>query len=120
MSSDGLGRVRVDQMADGETRRFPFRDALGLVDEAIVLRLGDDFHVYVNRCPHWKTALDSASGDFYDRRGGVLVCERHGARFDPRNGECTSGPAEGKLERIPYRREGHSLVVEPPDRDWID
>lgn len=120
MTDDGLGRVRVDDLEDGQTRRFPFRDALGLVDEGLVLRLGDELHVFVNRCPHWKIALDSTSGDFYDRRAGELVCERHGARFEPRTGECLGGPAEGHLERIPFRRDGQEIVVEPVEREWVD
>ena len=115
-----LGSVVVADLKDGRARTFPFRDALGLADEAIVLRVSGVLHVFVNRCPHWKIALASESGDFFDVRTGTIVCERHGARFDPLSGLCVSGPAEGRLERLPFRLEGERIVVEPVEREWVD
>jgi nitrite reductase/ring-hydroxylating ferredoxin subunit len=114
------GRVRVDDLAAGRCRRFPYTDDLGLTEEAFVLRLDDSYEVFVNRCPHWRIPLDGTDGDFFDRRRGELVCGRHGARFDPRSGACTGGPAEGALRKLPFIVEDGVLRVIPAEQEWLD
>ncbi|PNW31849.1 UNVERIFIED_CONTAM: hypothetical protein BEN50_19650 [Euhalothece sp. KZN 001] len=53
-------------------------------------------HAYVNRCPHLiDVRLDRGAGGRI--RDGELLCQRHGASFDPASGECTFGPPEGAL-----------------------
>lgn len=116
-----LGHVRVDDLSEGETRAFAYLDGMGLREEAFVLRRRGALHVFVNRCPHWMTRLEDARGGAYDRTRDVILCPRHGARFDARTGECQSGPPEGgRIKQLPYRVEGQFLVVEPPEDEWVD
>ena len=120
MDKTPRGTVRVDDLQTGDARCFPFLDDLGLKDEAFVLRLGDDLFVYVNRCPHWRGQLDNGDKNLFDRSTSSILCQRHRSRFDPRTGEAISGVAEGRLERLPFRREGDVIVVDLPDLEWLD
>ena len=56
---------------------------------------------FLNRCPHVGTPLNMSDG-FMDRTQQFLLCETHGALFQPTDGLCVQGPCVGKhLTPIP-------------------
>lgn len=60
-----------------------------------VVRRGDGFVAFENRCPHWGVDLDMGFGDFVDPRSGLIACRNHLAAFDPDSGLCIAGPCVG-------------------------
>ena len=57
---------------------------------------GGQVRAYANRCPHLiDVRLDRGAGARV--RDGELLCQRHGATFDPLSGRCTFGPPEGAI-----------------------
>lgn len=77
--------------------------------EALLVRFEGEVHAYVNVCPHVGTPLDWMPNEFFDAEGRRLMCRTHGALFDPVNGDCLTGPCQGKaLRSIPVeqRRDG--------------
>jgi len=110
-------RVPVGDLPLGGTRVFRFARG-GWDHTGFVVRHARGFRAFVNRCPHVPYPLDWDDGRFMGPEG-LLVCQTHGARFDPATGRCVGGPAVGRaLERLPFREEGDELIVtilpEPP------
>jgi nitrite reductase/ring-hydroxylating ferredoxin subunit len=80
----------------GATVRFDYVDEFGRPAEGVLVNWNGEWVGYRNRCPHWGTELDAGTGEFFDNSGHVLMCQMHGARFDPETGECRLGPCEGE------------------------
>lgn len=99
----------------GAAKCFSFRDEAGYLTEGFVIRFRDDFHAYVNRCPHVPLTLDYGDGEFFDENREWLVCRNHGAVFDPTTGRCVAGPPCGaSLQRLAVHIEGRAISVEAP------
>jgi nitrite reductase/ring-hydroxylating ferredoxin subunit len=62
----------------------------------------NQYHGYVNACPHEGTVLNFfKAGEFFTPDGSTLQCGRHGATFQIDTGACVTGPCQGKaLEPI--------------------
>jgi nitrite reductase/ring-hydroxylating ferredoxin subunit len=76
--------ITVEERETGERR------------EAILVRAAGEVAGWFNYCQHWRdVTLDS--GDGATIRDGELICGRHGATFEPTDGECTFGPCEGAV-----------------------
>jgi nitrite reductase/ring-hydroxylating ferredoxin subunit len=85
----------VDEIPETGSFLFTVRDGFD-TEEAILVRLSDGVVAFENYCPHWRDIrLDKGSGA--TRRGGELVCEKHGATFESDTGHCTYGPCEGAV-----------------------
>ena len=78
----GLG-LRFEVHADGE------------VLPAFVVRHRDGVSAFINRCGHRDLELDWALGEFFDLESKSLICATHGAHYDPKTGDCQSGPCNG-------------------------
>ncbi|HEX7879921.1 MAG TPA: Rieske 2Fe-2S domain-containing protein [Candidatus Eisenbacteria bacterium] len=78
-----------------------------------VLKLGDAWHAFSNRCPHNGLALEDGGLD-----GHVLTCRWHGWRFDITTGLSPDVPegAEGPRIRVYAVRvvDGRVEVTVPP------
>lgn len=94
-ASTAVRLLGLDAIADGG-----FAEAEAVIDgatESLVLhREGDQVRAWLNICPHAGRRLDWAPGQFLRSREGLLVCAAHGAGFEPRHGECVSGPCKGQ------------------------
>ncbi|MDB5411750.1 MAG: (2Fe-2S)-binding protein [Rubritepida sp.] len=91
---------RLDEIPNGEARGF--RAPAGGFTGLFAVRRGERVLVYVNSCPHVGVPLDPAPNRFLDRKGEMIVCAAHGARFRVEDGECVSGPCFGEvLESVP-------------------
>lgn len=58
------------------------------------------------RCPHAQGSLANGS-----LQGFELICPRHGARFDVRDGRCTSGTTDERLRVHAVYVEGGKVWV---------
>jgi nitrite reductase/ring-hydroxylating ferredoxin subunit len=92
----------IDEIpADGT--QFTYRD--GPFDErGILLRLPDGtVRAYKNECRHLPMPLDDRDpGELWDPDRRYLVCNSHGARYQPDDGLCVAGPCEGShLKSLP-------------------
>lgn len=72
---------------------------------AVVVRVGDEFRAYVNRCPHEGHELTSGW-----IRDGVLVCPHHFWRFETSTGNVV-GRSIG-LEQLPCHVSADDVTVE--------
>jgi len=64
--------------------------------QVLLIRRGNRFHGYVNRCPHTGVNLDWMPDRFLDRSGTYLQCATHGALFRIHDGFCVHGPCAGQ------------------------
>ena len=116
-------RIRVagvSSLGHGEARSFRFaRD--GDEGAGFVLRVGEALVAFENRCPHWMVDLDMGEGRFFSERAQRIVCQNHGALFDPHSGMCEVGPCVGQaLERFTLELDGDDVWVEVPRAEARD
>ena len=71
----------------------------------LVLNVNHVFHAVSNRCTHMDFPLDDGR-----QLGWHIICRKHGARFDVRNGRAIDGPAVNRL--LVYRTRVVNGVVE--------
>lgn len=62
----------------------------------ILVRLGDEVHIYENVCPHIGAPLDFTPGQFLNTERDLIQCAMHGALFRIEDGKCVYGPCNGK------------------------
>lgn len=59
--------------------------------------------------------LDWMENRFFTPDGEYLMCQTHGALYDPETGHCLAGPPVGEtLCRLPIRSDGEDLIIECP------
>jgi nitrite reductase/ring-hydroxylating ferredoxin subunit len=82
----------------------------------VVRRHGRVF-AYVNRCPHAGHPLNLRPDRFLTDDGSLILCNSHGALFEPATGVCVDGPCIGRqLQTLPIRVEdGLVLLDGDPD-----
>ena len=87
----GAPLCRLDELADPGARGFSWR-----ADDALfagfVVRRGGQVFGYVDRCPHAGFPLALAEPPYLTRDGRAILCQSHGALFDPATGRCLAGP----------------------------
>ena len=67
----------------------------GEVLPAFVVRHMEGVSAFINRCAHRDLELDWSPGEFFDLESKWLICATHGAHYDPKTGDCQSGPCNG-------------------------
>lgn len=110
-----LAVIDTDRLSrNGQVVSFEYRDAFGRNRLGFVVRHDGDYHAFENLCPHWSTPLDADGPRLYDETTGELICQTHGARFEPTTGECVAGPCFGEsLSRLSVElRDGRLIVRE--------
>jgi nitrite reductase/ring-hydroxylating ferredoxin subunit len=77
-----------------------------------VLRVGNAYRAYVNRCPHAGHALNFRPHQFLTPDGALIICGSHGALFERDGGLCIAGPCEGKaLTSLPIEILGGYVLL---------
>ena len=92
----------VDEIPD-EGLRFNYKDG-PFDEEGILLKVAEgEVRAYKNECRHLPMRLDDREPrDLWDSSRRYLVCNSHGARYQPDDGLCVSGPCEGShLRSLP-------------------
>lgn len=83
---------------------------------AFLVMLEDGPHAYLDCCPHHGSRLiaerdghGSQQDPYMDATGGLILCHRHQACFEPQHGVCVSGPCPGEqlaALRVEIRQSG--------------
>lgn len=110
--------ARADEIAPGQSRKF-IMPIEGADEECFVINFHGEFHAYVNRCRHIPIPMDWVDNHFFDEGGRYLMCQTHGALYQPASGECLAGPSGscGKyLFRVPLEVERGLIYARPPDQ----
>ena len=108
--------AKTADIAPGESRKFMLPIG-GIDEECFVINFQGVFHAYVNRCRHIPIAMDWVDNHFFEESGRYLICQTHGALYQPSSGECLAGPsgACGKfLFRVPLEIEQGVIYARPP------
>jgi nitrite reductase/ring-hydroxylating ferredoxin subunit len=120
MLSAGTVLARIAELPDGGTLGFDLTD-----DEwplrGFLVRVGNDVHVYLNRCPHAGRPLNFMPDRFLSQDGELIQCVAHGALFEKDTGLCIAGPCvDESLRRIPVQvAEGEVRLAEDLDTDRL-
>lgn len=61
-----------------------------------IVKHGDCFYAYLNRCPHARLPLNWLPDRFLDHEERYIQCANHGARFNIEDGGCVAGPCAGR------------------------
>lgn len=116
MTSHAHFLCHVTTLKDGEARSF-ILDASGTRHDILVVNRNGVLRAFANACPHQHTPLEIFPGKFFDAAGDYLVCSTHGARFEPANGLCVSGPCIGQsLKAITLIERDGALFALLPSR----
>jgi nitrite reductase/ring-hydroxylating ferredoxin subunit len=76
-------------------------------DSAIILvRRGNQVFAFARACPHEQAELRWRDAD------GRFQCPRHESKYQP-DGTRISGRATRNMDRLPVRRDGQTIVVDP-------
>ncbi|MBI1746113.1 MAG: Rieske 2Fe-2S domain-containing protein [Acidobacteria bacterium] len=84
---------------------------------AFLLHYQGHFRAYLNKCLHLPVTLDYDTGDFFTGDGCQLLCQTHGALYDPLTGYCNAGPPIG-LSLVPVKisvRQGSVYLEQRPE-----
>jgi nitrite reductase/ring-hydroxylating ferredoxin subunit len=84
---------RVARVSDFSVRRLVHAEIAGW--PVLIIRDGDDFHAFHNRCPHTGVRMNAARVHEH-----ALVCPHHLAYFDLRSGQCRANPPSGGLDGL--------------------
>ena len=85
MSTNEVRIAALDDLADGEARRFDLEGR-----RISVVRLGDDVYAIGDRCSHADVSLSEGEVDADEC---TLECPQHGSAFDLRTGAALTLPA---------------------------
>jgi len=109
----------------GLTRDFPDGTARGFdarndgEDPLFVVRLGQLFYAYRDRCPHQGARLPWRRNAYLNRDATRIVCHAHGAEFDIASGACLRGPCLGQsLEAVGLEVTQHDEIL-VSESSWL-
>lgn len=106
----------ASEVAPGQSRKFILPIG-GVDEECFIINCRGRLHAYVNRCRHIPIAMDWVDNQFFSEDRRYLICQTHGAYYDPDSGECIAGPpgTGGKLLfRVPLEIRGRMVYARPP------
>ncbi|MGB0585508.1 MAG: Rieske (2Fe-2S) protein [Limisphaerales bacterium] len=92
-----VSRIRiaaVDEVEEGKTLKFSFKRKERPM-EGFVGRFNGTLFAYENTCRHIPISLDYGDNRFFTNQGDALMCQTHGAVYEPDTGLCTRGPCAG-------------------------
>ena len=93
-----MARIRIaaaEGIEEGKTITFSFtRD--DRLQEGFVGRFKGHVFAYENTCRHIPITLDYGDNRFFDSTGETLMCQTHGAIYEPDTGLCVRGPCAGE------------------------
>ena len=92
-----MSRIRIatlEEIEEGKTIKFSFKRGERLL-EGFVGRFKGKLFAYENTCRHIPISLDYGDNRFFANQGDALMCQTHGAVYEPDTGLCTRGPCAG-------------------------
>jgi nitrite reductase/ring-hydroxylating ferredoxin subunit len=107
--------ARVADLREGRTIKFHFRRD-GIKREGFIGLHQGRIIAYENVCRHLPVSLDYADNRFFTGDGQHLVCQTHGALYDPATGLCLRGPCAGaSLFKIDIELRDQKIWIESED-----
>ena len=107
----------ANALIDGEAKLFDFGEGAQRFS-LILLRSGNHFSAYLNRCPHFGVRLAEKQAHLISEPHRHIKSNVHYARFDWHNGECLWGECEGEgLLALPIHldpQDGNVYLLSPP------
>ncbi len=108
----GIAICRLDELSERSARGFSVGSGPWPL-RGFVVRVDDSVFAYVNRCPHAGHPLNLRPDEFFTPDQKRLLCQSHGALFEPSSGECVDGPCTGDaLTRLPVRVEAGVVMLD--------
>lgn len=107
---------RINELAEQTSAQFALPTAKG-PRSGFLIRYQGRFYAYLNRCMHMPLSLDYETNQFLTKDGCHLLCQTHGALYDPKTGQCIGGPPIG-LSLIPIKisvRDATIYLDQAPD-----
>ena len=92
-----MSRIRIatlEEIEEGKTIKFSFTSGERPL-EGFVGRFKGKLFAYENTCRHIPISLDYGDNRFFTNQGDALMCQPHGAVYEPDTGLCTRGPCAG-------------------------
>ena len=92
-----MSRIRIatlEEIEEGKTIKFSFTRGERPL-EGLVGRFKGKLFAYENTCRHIPISLDYGDNRFFTNKGNALMCQTHGAVYEPDTGLCTRGPCAG-------------------------
>lgn len=83
------------EITEGASVKFRFTRHGKFVD-GFVARFRGELIAFENKCRHLPLSLDYGDNQFFSRDGKHLICQTHGALYEPASGLCVRGPCEGE------------------------
>ncbi len=91
----------VSELSAGQSLKFEFLREGKRVEGVLVCFKGQ-LLAYENRCQHLPLPLDYGDNRFFTKDGRHLLCQMHGAVYEPTTGVCVRGPCFGaRLAALP-------------------
>jgi nitrite reductase/ring-hydroxylating ferredoxin subunit len=106
---------RVEDLRRQQSVKFRFvRD--GIKRDGFAAFFNGEVIVYENLCRHLPISIDYGDNRFFTADGKNIICQTHGAVYEPLSGLCTRGPCEGaSLFKIPFEIKDGKLWIESED-----
>ncbi|MBM3845648.1 MAG: Rieske 2Fe-2S domain-containing protein [Verrucomicrobia bacterium] len=82
------------QLKERTTLKFSFMRE-GVKIEAFLVKFDGKVAAYENVCRHIPISIDYADNRFFTQDQRHLICQTHGAIYEPSTGKCIRGPCTG-------------------------
>jgi nitrite reductase/ring-hydroxylating ferredoxin subunit len=117
----GTEFAKLTQLPSGATRGFELGEGEWPL-RGFLVRVGEDVHGYLNRCPHAGRQLNFLPDRFLTPDGELIQCLAHGALFEKGTGLCIAGPCvDESLTRIPVVvRDGAVCLASDLDLEQLE
>jgi nitrite reductase/ring-hydroxylating ferredoxin subunit len=88
----------ISELPDGQATLLALDTGGGAAQpfRLLLLRIGNQVHAFVNRCPHFGVPLAAKQTQLISKPGISLTCNVHYARFRWSDGVCESGECKGE------------------------
>ena len=103
--TDFVKVARVEDVPAGQRLWVEFEE-----ETVIVFNINDHFYCIADVCTHDGGPLEDAELD-----GCEIICPRHGARFDVRDGAALTLPAVTPVPTFAVKIEDGDIYIEDPD-----
>lgn len=104
--------ARVEDLRNKQSVKFKFRRE-GISRDGFAAIFEGQVIVYENLCRHLPISIDYGDNRFFTGDGKEIICQTHGAIYEPLSGLCVRGPCEGaSLFKVPFEERGGKVWVE--------
>src|SRR5687768_10250703 len=104
--------ARLEDLRRQQSIKFKFRRE-GISRDGFAALFEGNVIVYENLCRHLPISIDYGDNRFFTGDGKGIICQTHGAVYEPLSGLCVRGPCEGaSLIKVPFEVRGEDVWIE--------